>query len=151
MTFLSPDLTLGEDDNFKEQSLLEKLTEFSEQINLREVALYDIEELETGQNWFDSADFNNTRNTFRKVILFPSLTAVGTTSVAHELGSIADFTFTKIIGTAKNAAGTLHVALPQGGPDDVMITINANNVNIICATATYNGFSAQIILEYLKN
>jgi len=151
MSFFSPDLSLGENDDFKEQALLEKLTDFSEQINLREVSVYDTEESETGQVWFNADDPNNVRNTFRKVITFSSLTAIGTTSEAHGLGDISEFTFTKIIGTAKNAAGTSHVVLPQGGPDSVMITIDANNLNIVCATATYNTFTAQVILEYLKN
>lgn len=151
MTFFSPDLTLGEDIAFKEASLVEKLTALGNAINYREISIYDIEENANGEVWFNEGDINNPRDGFRKVLLFSSLTAAGTTSVAHGLGNISNFTFTKIYGTAKNAAGTVHVALPQGGPDSVMITIDANNVNIICATATYNNFSAQVILEYLKN
>ena len=151
MTYFSPELTLGFDDAFKEAALVEKITYLSQAVNTREISIYDTEEFDTGEIWFNLADFKNPRTTFRKVIIFDSLTAAGTTSVKHGLGDVSRFAFTNIYGTARNTAGTLHVALPQGGLDDVMITIDANNVNIICRTATYNTFAALVVLEYLKN
>lgn len=120
-------------------------------VNSKENGIYEQSEVFTGQSWFSGGNFGNRRATYRTVYNFPTLTAIGTTSIPHNLGNISTFTFTKILGTARNAAGTFHVPLPQGGPDNVMITIDANNINIVCATATYNNFSAQIILEYLKN
>jgi len=149
--FLNTNIYLSDDDEANDIYLTQLFRDFVTKINLREIGTYERQELLTGQQWYNNASFSNKRTTFRTVIEFPSLVAAGTTSVAHNLGDISQFTFTKILGTARNAAGTLHVALPQGGPDDVMVTITANNVNIICATATYNTFSAQVILEYLKN
>lgn len=120
-------------------------------VNTKESAIYENTELQTPQSWFNNNNITNRRPGYRTVIIFPALVAIGTTSIPHNLGNISRFTFTKILGTARNVVGTLHVVLPQGTPDDVMITIDANNVNIICATATYNNFSAQVILEYLKD
>jgi hypothetical protein len=142
---------LGDDDENKELVLTDILEDVIYRLNSKEIGIYEEYEVLTGQTWFNSVDENDKRGVFRKVLKFISLTAAGTTSVAHEIGDISGFTFTRIYGSARNTAGTLHVALPQGGPDDVMITIGANNVNIICATGTYNGFSALVVLEYLKN
>lgn len=136
------------------ESLLVRVTLFLNdvaiKVNQREISNYEIVETVTGQSWF-TTNINNRRSTFRKVIQFPALIAAGTTSIAHGLGNVSGFTFTKIYGTARNAAGTLFVPLPQAAPDDVMITVDATNVNIIAATATYNGFSAIVVLEFLKS
>jgi len=149
-TFLALYTYLGDGED-RETNLENTLTNIIFSLNSKEIGIFETEEVVNGQAWFNATDENVKRGNFRKVIAVPTLTAAGTTSVAHELGDISGFTFTSIYGTAKNAAGTLHVALPQGGPDDVMITIDATNVNVICATGTYNGFSALVILEYLKN
>lgn len=150
-SYLNTNIYLSDDEESNNIYLTNLFKDIAVTVNLKETGIYENYEFQTGQTWFNNNSFTSKRGTFRTVILFPSLTAIGTTSVPHNLGDISAFTFTKIFGTARNAAGTLHVALPQGGPDDVMITIDANNVNIICATATYNTFSAQVILEYLKN
>lgn len=130
--------------------LTQILNAISFRVNLRDIAIFEKAELLTGQSWF-SLDQNMKRQTFRKVILIPVIAAAGTTSVPHGLGNITGFTFTRIQGTAQNAAGTLFIPLPQATPDDVAITVDATNVNIIAATATYNNFSGLVVLEYLKN
>ena len=150
-SFLNTNVYLPDDEDSNRIYLTNLLIATARTVNSKEIAIYDIREVITGQAWFNNNSPQNLRGGYRKVVQFPSLTAIGTTSIAHGLGNITGFTFTRVMGTARNAAGTLHVALPQGGPDDVMITVDANNVNIICATATYNTFSAQVILEYLKN
>jgi len=150
-TFMPTAVYLGDDDEQKEIVLTNMLRDIIDRLNSKEIGIFETTELLTGQNWFNPSSEDDKRGAFRKVISFSSLTAIGTTSVAHGLGDVSGFTFTKIYGTAKNAAGTLHVALPQGGPTNVMITVDANNVNIICATGTYNTFSALVVLEYLKN
>lgn len=149
-TYMPTVTFLGDEEDSKETVLMSILTDIINRLNSKEIGIYEAVEVLTGQRWF-TAGSSAKRGVYRKVLLFPSLTAIGTTSVAHGLGNIAAYTFTRIYGTARNAAGTLHVALPQGGPDDVMITIGPANVNIICATATYNTFSALVVLEYLKN
>jgi len=155
MTFITPllntNIYLSDDKETNNIYLTNLLKTFVLAINTKESGIYEIDEFNISENWFNLNSYSQKRPAYRKVILFPSLTAAGVTSIPHGLGDISGFTFTKISGTAKNAAGTLHVPLPQGTPDDVMITIDANNVNITCATATYNNFSAQVILEYLKD
>jgi len=150
-TYMPTAVYLGDDEEEKEIVLTNMLRDVIDRLNSKEIGIFEETEVLTGQRWFNTESEDDKRGVFRKVISFSSLTAVGTTSVAHELGDVSGFTFTKIYGTAKNASGTLHVSLPQGGPDDVMITVDATNVNIICATGTYNTFSALVVLEYLKN
>lgn len=142
---------LGADETQKEITTINLFNDVINRLNAKEIGTFDTKEILTGQSWFNENNQTQRKGAYRKVFVFPSLTAIGTTSVAHGLGDISGFTFTRITGTAKNAAGTLHVSLPQGGPNSVMLTVNANNINIICATATYNTFSAIVVLEYLKN
>ena len=151
MSLLPQYLSFGEDEDNKEIELLDRLFEITDRVNKKDSGIHETVETPTFQSWFNPEDYQSRRDVYRKVILFPSLTAAGTTSVAHGLGDVSGYTFSKICGTARNTAGTLHAALPQGGLDDVMITVNANNVNIICRTATYNTFAALVVLEYLKN
>lgn len=129
--------------------IIELFSQSFKAINFREIGIYEPVEYITGQNWFTTGSPTKKRPTYRKVFS-GTIAAPGTTSIPHGLGNISGFTFTKIIGTAQNAAGTLFIPLPQAAPDDVAITINATNINVIAATATYNNFTFQIILEYLK-
>lgn len=149
--FLNTSIYLPDDDDTREIYLTSLFKDIAIKNNLREIGTYETFELITGQRWFNNNNFNDKKSAYRLVVVFPTIAGPGTTSVPHELGDISGFTFTRIYGTAKNAAGTLHVPLPQASLDNVMITVDANNVNIICGTATYNTFYAQVILEYLKN
>lgn len=124
------------------KELLIKLTtlfnDVAYRVNIREISLYSLNEILNGQRWFKKNE------AFRKVITFPNIVDPGTTSVAH---GIAPFPsqFTDINATV-TLAGTIATTLA-----DPEVTVDATNVNIILGVGTYNGATAIVTLEYLKN
>lgn len=130
------------------------LTDFVKKIitavNAKDIGQYNTQEIVTGQQFFTSNNNNVFRQTYRKVIPFPTL-AVGANVVAHGLGTLTNFTFTRIYGTAQNATIPLFVPLPQGGPNDAMIEVGAVNVTVtVPALYSGAGWSGLVVLEYIK-
>lgn len=125
-------------------------TDIATRLNDKEISLYENSELMTAEEWFTPGNNQTKRFGFRKVVPFSPLVA-GLNSFPHGIVGIgATFTFTHIYGTARNAAGTVQVPLPQGGANTSMLEIDATNVNVTIPAA-YAGFSCLIVLEYLKN
>lgn len=136
--FLTASVVLPKD----QESLLIRMTtlfnDIAYKVNVREIALYSIVELVTGQKWFPN------RPNFRKVIIFPVLADPGTTSIPHGITPFpTEFTNINAVITL---AGTRATTLAQ--PE---ITVDAVNVNIVLTLGTYNGGSGLVTLEYLKN
>lgn len=119
-------------------------------INSKDIGQYNTIELLTGQQFFTIGNPNSFRQTYRLAIVFPTL-ALGANTQPHNLGALTSFTFTRIYGTAQNAATPLFVPLPQGGPNDSMIEVGAVNVTVtVPAAYSGAGWSAIVILEYIK-
>lgn len=148
--FLQASTFLPQDPTQMRIKLTSTLNDIAYKVNKRAIASYDPIELVTGEDWF-SIGARERRQTFRKVIQFPNVAGTATTSVAHGLGSLTNFTFTHIYGTLNLPGTPLFAPIPQGTPDDVAVTIDATNVNITTATGAYNGAYGLVILEYLKN
>ena len=159
MTF-SPSNTLGPfiqtsiyfPEEFEEfrVKFLEVYRDISNATNTRDVAIFDLVEFLSGQQWFTPGNAQVKRRTFRKVIPFTPLVA-GLNSFPHGIAGIgASFTFTNIVGTGRNAAGTVQVPFPQGGANTSMLEIDPVNINLTIPAA-YAGFSTLITLEYLRN
>ena len=105
----------------------------------------------TGQQWFGP---NNQvkRPGFRKVVLFPALSAGATNTQPHNLGTITSYTFTRIDGVMQNPAGSQFSPVPQGSPNNAYVDISGANVRIILPGGSpWAGFTAIVVLEYLKN
>lgn len=119
-------------------------------LNSKDIAQYNTQEVITGQQYFTPNDNNRFRQTYRKVVEFPTL-AAGANNQPHNLGVVTTFTFTRIYGVAQNAAASLFVPLPQGGPNDAMIEVGAANVTVTVPGAYSGaGWSALVTLEYIK-
>jgi hypothetical protein len=121
-------------------------------INQREIAQYFLIEVPTGENWYETTTSRNLRAGFRTVYTLSSLTAPGTSTIAHGITNIGNYALTHIYGTMfnNNSGAPLFVPLPQAAPDDVAITVDGTNINLVAATGTYNGYSAIVVLEYVK-
>lgn len=104
----------------------------------------------SGQIWSGTSN-QNTRGGYRKVVLFPSLTS-GTNSQPHNLGTITTYTFTRIDGVMQSASTSQFVPVPNGGTNYAYLDVLSANVRIILPTGSpWIGFTAIIVLEYLKN
>ena len=145
--FLPLSIVLPQDEDQMRARLITLFNDITFKMNIREIAIYSPVEATTGQQW-PSTNPSVPRIGFRKTLTV-TLAAPGATTVAH--GLPAGFTIYHIYGVAKNTPFTLGAVLPQAFPDDVALTWDATNVIITANTATYNGFSATIVIEYLKS
>ena len=130
---------------------LDLYRDISNNVNIRQIAIFDLQEFLTGEQWFVAGNPQRTRQTFRKTYLIPApLAAVNT--IAHNLGTVNSFTFTHIYGTVNNQTAPLFAPIPQGGANTSMIEVNGTNI-VVTLPAAYQGanFFAIIVLEYLKN
>ena len=118
-------------------------------VNLKEIGVYDLTEYLTGKQFFTPGNPDLKRQAFRKVVPFSAVLVAGLNVQAHGITTTPAFTFTHIYGTGKNAAGTLWVPFPQGGANTSMLEIDPININLT-VPAAYAGFSAIIVLEYIK-
>jgi hypothetical protein len=154
LPYLQLSTVLPKDQN---ELLIKMTTLFNDiayKVNIREISVYQTVEVLTGQSWFSrnvAINPNSSRPTFRLVMVFPTIAGTATTSLPHGLVGLSTYTFTEIRGTLNLPGTPLFAPIPQAAPDDVAITIDATNVNITTSTGTYNGASAIVVLEYLKN
>ena len=121
-------------------------------VNVREIAVYDLVEFLTGQQWFTSGNPQKKRQTFRRVYSIGAVAAGATVNTAHGLTSIT--TFTAIYGTAVTDAVDYRplpyvstVALNQ----QVSLTVDATNIIIVNGAGAANITGALVVLEFLKN
>jgi hypothetical protein len=143
------------DSEFKEAvAQRERLT--SSTVNIKENAQYELSELQSCQQWFSIQTGSNPRQTrygFRKVIDFGAITSPGLKSVAHGLAGITNtWIFTDIKAVARNPTSSLWIPIPwYDGTNNIMIYVDAVNVNIQTNTAAFAGYTqCYVVLEYLK-
>lgn len=125
-------------------------TDIANAMNNREIGSFFTQEQLTGQQFFNPANSQQTRQAFRKVVVFSSALAAGLNTQAHGIPVTSDFSFTQIYGTGKNAAGTRQVPFPQGGANTSMLEVTTTDVELT-VPAAYAGYSAMVVLEYVKN
>jgi hypothetical protein len=126
-------------------------------LNTREVAIFDEQEILTGQVWFNSSDRQKPRYGFRKVIDVGGLNDFTTTSpqnTAHGISINANFVLTNIYGTATDP-NTNFIPLPyvdmSGAGANIQLSMDSTNV-ILDSNADYSAYTtAYVVLEYLKN
>lgn len=119
--------------------------DISRAVNIRDIAIYDLQEVPTGQQWFNSSNPQVKRNGFRQVFTF---TAAG--NIAH---GITGMTLCNAFGEFTdgiNFYGTIYASnVAIAG----QVTFYVTPTNIVVqagggAPAIVNGV---IVLEYLKN
>jgi hypothetical protein len=127
-------------------------------INDRDIARYDCVDLgtptppgferATGQQWF-GANPQTTRLAFRKIVQFPAL-IVGANNAPHFLGTITGYTFTQIRCVLQDPVTPVYAPLSNDGGGN-FIQVGAANVTITLPGASpWVGYTAIVLLEYLK-
>lgn len=128
-----------------------RLTQIYENIanktNVREIGIYALTEQQTGQQYFNSANVQGYRSTYRKVIQLPALTT-GANSIAHGISfpTINTYKMTQMYGSIQDSQSnaTVYVPVPNGS---IEVTVGLTNVNINIPAA-YNGYSGTFVLEW---
>lgn len=131
---------------------LEVYRDLANNLNTKEIGIYDLQEFLTGQQWFTTGNPQKKRQTFRRVYSIGAIAAGATLNTAHGLTGIT--AFTAIYGTAVTDAVDYRplpyvstVALNQ----QVSLTVDATNIIIVNGAGAANITSALVVLEFLKN
>lgn len=121
-------------------------------VNAREIAIFDLTEYLTGEQWYTDGDPQKKRQTFRKVYSIGAVAAGATLNTAHGLSGVT--AYTKIVGTAVTAAPDFRpipYASATAVNTQIEIRVDSTNIIIVNGAAAPNISSAIVILEYLKN
>lgn len=122
-------------------------------LNLKDSALYDLQEFVNGQMFFSNTPMDPTklRNDFRLVMNVGAIVA-GVNTFAHNLPVIASWTWTRIYATATDSVGLFGYPIGTGGAAAGIATIFVNATNVVITNNTGVNFTRCIVvLEYLKN
>lgn len=120
-------------------------------INLREIAVYQTSEQQTGQQWYNSTNIQIVRYGFRKIVTFGALAAGSTNTIPHNISDITQFTL--ISGAAITTTGTMQVPLPfvsVVANSNIELRADATNIYLNLGAAGFSLSSGFVILEYLK-
>lgn len=143
-----------------QETFLQQITkinaDISRTVNVREIALFDLAEIPTGQQWFNTANVQIKRDGFRKVFTFGAIAPGATSTIAHGITGFSTLTFTHIYGTAITSAATFNQRpLPYvdvtNVTNQISIDADATNFRIVNGATAPNVLSGIVVLEYLKN
>lgn len=124
----------------------------SNAINVREIAIYDLQQLLTGQRFFNATNVQNLRFGYRKVFRLGALVSGATATIAHTISGLT--TFTRLYGTIIDSAG-FHLPLPYvdalNVTNQVSIYADVTNIYVVNGATANNIVSGIIVAEYLLN
>jgi hypothetical protein len=159
--YLPATYTFSKDNDDFLRELNSLYRKIAQAISDREISRYDCVDQATvvtppgfersnGQKW-PGTNNQNPKSGFRKVVLFPALIG-GLNTAPHYLGTLTSYTFTRIDGVLQSPATQIFVPVPNGGADYAFLRVNGANVEItIAGGSAWIGFTAIVVLEYLKN
>jgi hypothetical protein len=138
--------------------LYQNINNISLAINLKDTGYYDQQQFVNGQKYFPNPALTSSssqtpvyRPVTRKVINFGALPNAASKSVAHGLTVTADWSFTRIYGTATNPS-TSFIPIPFASPtlnQIIKLEVDATNVIITTAIDQTAYTICYVVLEYL--
>ena len=164
-TFLPTSEVFPEDNKQFLDRLNTIYTDIAKQTNCREIARYEATEILTGQQFFDAANAQNRKSTYRKVFYFGVIAGGAFLNIPHgitDVPSAANPTgkvrFTRIYGTYLDDSW-YQKPIPYAAYNLANIgfqfDIKIDDINILLANGTLGTAvptkSGIVVLEYLKN
>ena len=150
--FISESVFWSEDPEQFRIQFVRYWNDISRGTNQREIAAYNLSEITTGQQWFDPANTQNSRDGFRTTFNIGAIAPGVTLTTAHGISQVNSFTY---IG------GTVVTALPDFRPvpyasttvvtDQIQIRADAVNFYVTNGATAPAIVSGNIVLEYLKS
>lgn len=150
--FLDPTLIIPDDKVDLHYMAKDKYTEIADSVNLREIGVFPLAEVQTGQQWYTPGNPQQYRQVFRKVIPITGGIPAGGASAAIAHGIVSIRRFTNIYGTAI-AAGPLYYKLPYAsaaGTGNVQITVSSTTVTVTGGATAPALTDVEVVLEYIK-
>lgn len=141
--------------------IVEQLKRLANAVNLREIGWFLDEELLSGKAFIPGAaaltDLSTSqvfRQILRKVIDFGPLPAAAIKAVPHGITFDANFTLIQIYGAATDPATLQAIPLPFSTPNalnqNILLSMDAFNVNIVVGVNFSNFTRAFIVIEYIQ-
>ena len=136
--------------------LVEQLKKISNGINIREIGWFLDVELLSGKQFFTDQTITGTseqfRSVFRKVIDFGQLPNAGTKSLPHGITFDVNFTLVSMWLSATDPVNFKAFSLAYWAkniPGDIILNMDATNVNVTTAS-NYTAYKRSfIVIEYL--
>jgi len=131
--------------------------DISNNMNVRQIGIFDLQEFLTGERWFTAGDPQRKRQTFRKVIEFGALAAGSINIIPHGITGITEFThiYGTGITTTPSGGGFRSVPLPYvnitSAANQIQLEADPTSVFIVLGAAGFSLSSGIVVLEYLKN
>ena len=121
-------------------------------VNIREIAVYDLQQLLTGQHWFDPLTVQKKRFTYRQVYQIGAIAAGATLNVLHRIVGVV--AFTRMYGTCITDVVDYR-PIPYADAavvtNQISLTVAGVNLVIVNGATAPNITSGIIVLEYLLN
>jgi hypothetical protein len=141
-------------DDFDEfrVKFLELYRSISNNVNVRQIGVFDLQEFLTGEQWFTTGNPQVKRQTFRIAFEIGAIAAGATSTTAHGLTNVT--AYTHIYGTAITDVidyRPIPYASATVVTNQIEIKVDATNITIINGATAPNITSAIVVLEYLKN
>lgn len=141
--------------------LYQNLNRISLALNLKDSAIYDLQEFVTGAGWFpgdtttDPAFSTDFRPVYRKVLNSGALPNSGLSTIPHNITCTTATSFTKLYGVATNPVSTFkYMPLPYSSVTAVAdnIELYADGTNVYIKTAAnYSALTiSYVIIEYIQ-
>lgn len=150
--FLDNTLIIPDDKTDLYYLAKDRYTQIADTINLREIGIFPLTEIETGQQWYTPGNPQQYSQVFRKVIPIAGGVPAGGASAAIAHGITSIRRFTNIYGTAISA-GPLYYALPYAdaaGTGNVQITVTPTTVTVTGGATAPALTDVEVVLEYIK-
>lgn len=150
--FLQTSVFFPEDFEEFRVKFLALYRDISNNVNVRQIGVFDLEEFLTGERWFTSGDPQKKRQTFRKVFELPAIAAGVFYTVAHGITGIT--AFTHIYGTVVTNAPDFR-PIPYAditSPlNQIALKVDSTIITVAVGATSPNVTSGIVVLEYLKN
>lgn len=122
-------------------------------INSKEGGLYLPQELSTFQKYYDPENPLETRNVYRKLIIFGELPNNSSKRVQHNITFTNVTRVTRVYGAANDPSGLNFIPLPFSSTtlaDNVMVELDETDVIVTTGSDRSNFEFSTIVIEYIK-
>lgn len=131
--------------------LVQSYIEIAQAANIKDVARYETVETVTGQRFFNTADPQLKRFTFRQCYVVPAIAAGATQLIAHNIVGLVQFT--RMYGNCITAVVDYR-PIPYSSAtlvtDQISLRVVGANIEIVNGATAPNITSGIVVLEYLR-
>lgn len=149
--YLPVNQTFSQEPKLLWEQITKSYADTARTVNLRQIAIYQLNENPTGEQWFTAGNPQTNRQSFRTVYNIGAIASGATLPTLHGLTNVTSYTH--IYGTAVTSADNRPIPYSSvtNVNQQIEIKVDGNNITIINGSAALAITSAIVVLEYLKN